>query len=246
MSPAARLAWFGHSTVVVELDGTTLVTDPVLGRRIAHLWRRARPPDLGPVDGVLVSHLHYDHLDLPSLRRIPRDAVLVVPHGSEQLVYRLGFARVETLRCGATLRIGAVDVEAVHADHVVSPRRGVEAAALGYVLRGGSRAVYFAGDTDVYDDMRLLAPGLDVALLPVGGWGPRVPEGHLDPTRAARALELLQPRIAVPIHWGTFAPFGLRRLGGSHTAAREFEEEAARRAPATDVRILEPGDWLTL
>jgi len=103
--------------------------------------------------------------------------------------------------------------------------------------------VYFAGDTDLFDGMAELGP-IDVALLPVSGWGPRLPAGHLDPRGAAEALRLLRPRIAVPIHWGTFrAPFGARP---DDRPAREFAQAAAELAPEVEVRVLAIGETLAL
>jgi L-ascorbate metabolism protein UlaG (beta-lactamase superfamily) len=108
---------------------------------------------------------------------------------------------------------------------------------VGYVITG-SRTVYFAGDTDLFAAMGDLGK-IDVALLPVAGWGPRLPAGHLDPARAAQALELIQPHIAIPIHWGTYAPW--RPPRGKDTSAQTFAEIASRITPAVDVRVLRPG-----
>ena len=106
----------------------------------------------------------------------------------------------------------------------------------------GTTRVYFAGDTDLFDEMRELAGAIDVALLPVAGWGAHLPAGHLDPPRAAQAVALLEPRIAVPIHWGTLASRALRQLGDLEGAPREFAELVADVAPAVEVRILQPGE----
>jgi len=118
--------------------------------------------------------------------------------------------------------------------------------ALGYLLTGSVR-VWFAGDTDLFDGMGGFGDDLDVALLPVAGWGPRVPRGHLDPERAAQALALLRPRVAVPIHWGTYRPAhrgpGARFL---REPAEKFVREAASLAPEVDVRVLQPGEQLAL
>ena len=103
---------------------------------------------------------------------------------------------------GDEIAIGAVTIQVVHADHDASRGPlGVDAPAHGYLVRG-SRSVYFAGDTDVFAGMAAFA-GIDVALLPVSGWGGKVPAGHLDPGRAAEAVSLLRPAVVVPIHWGT-------------------------------------------
>ena len=122
---------------------------------------------------------------------------------------------------------------------------GPKVDAVGYLVGAADRSVYFAGDTDLFDGMGDLPSALDVALLPVTGWGPRLPPGHLDADRAARAAALLRPRLAVPIHWGTYAS---PRLPTSdlERPAREFARLARAAAPGVDVRILAPGEALRL
>jgi L-ascorbate metabolism protein UlaG (beta-lactamase superfamily) len=124
---------------------------------------------------------------------------------------------------------------------------GTEIEPLGYVIRGGGHAVYFAGDTELFEEMSELAP-LDLALVPVWGWGPSVGAGHLNPESAARALALLRPRVAVPIHWGTFYPAGLRRLRPEPLVRPplEFARMARDLAPEVDVRVLQPGSETSL
>jgi L-ascorbate metabolism protein UlaG (beta-lactamase superfamily) len=240
-----RVTWLGHSTVVIEVDGTRLVTDPTLRRRIWHLRRSeaVTTAAVGELDGILISHAHFDHLDLQSLERLDRSIAVVVPDGVGGLVRRRGFARVLDVAAGDELEIGGVRVRATHAEH--APGRGPfspRSAALGYVV-SGSVAVYFAGDTDLFDGMAELG-ALDLACLPVWGWGARLPAGHLDPLRAAEALQLLRPQAAVPIHWGTFrAPFAPR--SGS-APAREFARAAARLTPEVEIHTLQIGDSLAL
>ncbi len=242
MQEERRLTWLGHSTVAIELDGLHVVTDPLLTRRVAHLWRSSVPEFDRTVDAVLLSHLHWDHFHLPSLKRLAVGATVVVPRGSERLVSRVGFASVVGVRGGDTVRVGEVEVTVTHAEHAASRRGRARSEAVGYVLRG-SRSLYFAGDTDLFDGMRDLR-GLDVALLPVAGWGRTAGAGHLDVTKAVGALELLEPRHAVPIHWGTFAPFGLDTLRGPAAAAEDFRTEAARRTPDVEVHVLPLGGSL--
>jgi L-ascorbate metabolism protein UlaG (beta-lactamase superfamily) len=241
-----RITWLGHSTVLVELDGARLLTDPVLGRRVAHLRRYHEPVDaraLRPLDLVLVSHAHWDHLDVRTLARLGRDQPVVVPRGAGRILRRRGFGAVHEVEVGDRVPAGAVTVEATPAEHDASRGPfGVSAPALGYVLRG-SRSVYFAGDTDVFDGMAELA-GIDVALLPVSGWGPRVPAGHLDPERAARATALLRPRLVVPIHWGTYGPLHRPRPAGD--PAGEYAGLARGAAPAVEVRVLQVGETVEL
>jgi L-ascorbate metabolism protein UlaG (beta-lactamase superfamily) len=237
-----ELTWLGHSTVVIDLDGTRLLTDPVLRRRVWHL-RREAVPAFEAVDGILVSHTHFDHLDRASLRRFDRSLPVVAPTGVGKLLRGWGFRQVHELGAGDDLELGGLTLRATHAEHASS--RGplsASTASLGYVLEG-SAAVYFAGDTDLFDGMAALGP-VDVALLPVSGWGPRLPAGHLDPRGAAEALRLLRPKLAVPVHWGTFrTPFAARPDDGR---AQEFARAAAELAPEVDVRVLAIGETLRL
>jgi L-ascorbate metabolism protein UlaG (beta-lactamase superfamily) len=246
----ARITWLGHSTVLVELDGTRVLTDPALRNRVAHL-RRTKPADAGmlySLDGVLVSHLHYDHLDYPSLERLGRSVPVVVPRGAGGLLRRRRFERVVEVETGEEVRIGDLVVRATHADHEGGRGfLGTEVAALGYLIRGSHR-IYFAGDTDLFEGMATLSASLDVALVPIWGWGPSLGPGHLDPHRAAEALRLLRPRLAVPIHWGTYAPLGFGRLQTALLAdpVAEFRRHAAELAPEVEVRVLNLGETLHL
>jgi len=239
------LTWLGHSTVVIDLEGTRVVTDPVLRARVWHL-RREGPvaaDALGDLDAILLSHTHYDHLDLRSLGRLDRNLTVVAPRGVGRLVRRRGFGRVFELEVGEELALGAVRIRATHAEHESS--RGPfspSTPSLGYVVDGRAR-IYFAGDTGLFPQMSKIAP-VDVALLPVAGWGPRLPAGHLDPAGAAEALRLLRPKAAVPIHWGT-----LWRLFADRPddrPAREFVRFARELAPEVDVRVLSIGETLPL
>jgi L-ascorbate metabolism protein UlaG (beta-lactamase superfamily) len=237
------ITYVGHATVRIELDGVRLLTDPVLRPRVLHLRRVGAVPDdaLRGVDAVLLSHAHWDHLDLPSLERVGKDVPIVCPAGVSGLLRRRRFAHVTTLGVGEEIRIGELTVTGVHAEH--DGARGPLGASgeVGFVI-SGSLSIYFAGDTDLYDDLAALAP-VDVALVPVTGWGAKVGPGHLDPERAARAVALLRPKLAIPIHWGTLARIG--RVPDPEPP-REFARHAADVAPDVEVRILEPGETLEL
>lgn len=246
-----RVTFVGHSTVRLELGGTTLLTDPILRRRFLHVVRHAPPPPAGVergIDAVLISHLHPDHLDFPSLKRVGRDVEVIVPAGGAWLLRRRGFGRVTELRPGESARVGAVEAVATPAVH--DGRRypvGPAVEALGFELRAPSRRVYFAGDTDLFDEMRELA-GIDLALLPIGGWGPKVGEGHLDPRSAAEAAAMIRPRVVVPIHWGTYLRAGLLSRQPELIAdpPREFATAIAELAPAVEVQVLAPGEGIDL
>jgi L-ascorbate metabolism protein UlaG (beta-lactamase superfamily) len=149
---------------------------------------------------------------------------------------------------GETISVGAVSVTATLAEH--DGRRNLfdSGRTLGYVVEGSSR-IYFAGDTDLFPAMAELGH-LDLALVPIWGWGPSLGRGkHMDPERAAEALSLLRPRIAVPIHWGTYHPLhlGLREAPRYLSEPPErFVRAAANVAPDVEVRVLQPGETLDL
>ena len=244
------VAYLGHATVLIELDGTKLLTDPLLRRRVTHL-RRASSVEMDAVrevDAVLISHAHYDHLDLRSLMRLDRSVRIVLPVGLGRLVRRKGFGSVTEVDEGEEAAFGSLTVRATHAEHggkrELSRARG---PALGYVIEG-SRTIYFAGDTALFDGMDALTADLDIALLPIWGWGPGLGRGlHLDPRGAAEALRLLRPRMAIPIHWGTYRP--LHHGAGAwflREPVKAFQREAAALAPEVDVRVLQPGERLQI
>ena len=199
----ARITWLGHSTVLVELDGTRLLTDPVLRDRVAHL-RRTKPADAGmlyALDGVLVSHLHYDHLDYPSLERLGRSVPVVVPRGAGRLLRRRRFEQVVEVETGEEVRLGDLVVRATHADHEGGRGfLGTEVAALGYLIRG-SHQIYFAGDTDLFEGMATLAPRLDLVLLPIWGLGSFARPGppRSAPRRRGAPAPAAAPRCPDPL-----------------------------------------------
>jgi L-ascorbate metabolism protein UlaG (beta-lactamase superfamily) len=241
----AELTWLGHATVAIEMHGVRLLTDPVLGRRVGVL-RRVAPPlprDLAdrPPAAILISHLHGDHVDVPSLRRFGRDVPILAPPAAARWLRRRRFRDVRELAPGAAAEVRGVRVEGVDAEH--DGRRwpqGRDEQALGFLIEGPP-SVYFAGDTDLFPEMRELGGRVDVALLPVAGWGPTLGPGHLDPERAAEAARVIAPGLAIPIHFGTLAPSWLRVHRGALAApAREFAAAARRVAPQVEVTVLEP------
>jgi L-ascorbate metabolism protein UlaG (beta-lactamase superfamily) len=201
---------------------------------------------------ILISHLHWDHLDVPSLRSLGMDIPIVVSAGAGQWLRGIGFEDVREIAIGEEMTVGGVSIEAVQAHHsAFRPPVGPSAPPLGFVVRG-SRSVYFAGDTDMFDGMRDIArPGerIDVALLPVWGWGPTLGRGrHLDPRRAAESLRLIRPRAAVPIHWGTYWPHALGRVLPERLVEppAAFAEYAADLAPKVRTLPTAVGDVVAL
>lgn len=247
-----EITWWGHATATVCDSGTRVLTDPLFARRLAHLRRRrgaVPPPSAAVADVVLVSHLHADHLHLPSLARLVPGTPLVVPRGAPDAVPGLRRLAAEIVEVGPgdEVTVAGVRIRAVRASHdgrrrPYGPHR---APALGYVVTGEA-VTYFAGDTGPFPAMAEQVGRCDVALLPVGGWGPFLGHGHLDASRAARALADLAPSVAVPVHYGTYWPIGLDavRPHEFHSPGQEFARLAARRAPGVAVHALGHGQSL--
>jgi L-ascorbate metabolism protein UlaG (beta-lactamase superfamily) len=168
---------------------------------------------------------------------------ILAPRGAGDFLRGAGLEAVEELAPGDRTQVGDVAVTATPAEHDGGRRPlGPRVQPLGFVTEA-ERSVYFAGDTDLFAGMEAL-PRVDVALLPVAGWGRKLGPGHLDPERAARAAALLRPRIAVPIHWGTL--HAGRRGPWFTDPPRAFAAQLAERAPEVEVRVLEPGESLEL
>jgi L-ascorbate metabolism protein UlaG (beta-lactamase superfamily) len=249
-----HLHFLGHSTVRVELAGHVVLTDPLLTGRVGPLRRVVPVPaseTYAGVDLVLLSHLHGDHLHLPSLRLLGPDVRVVVPRGAGAWLRARGLRHVTEVLPGESLPHGALRVTAVpaeHAGHRWGPRltHGPNTPAVGHLVEGGGRTVYAAGDTDLTDAMDLLGErGVDVALLPVWGWGLTLGPGHLDPAGAAEAVVRLRPRVAVPVHWGTLALRGVAHLPRMRRLLtdppRDFAAAVAARGLDTAVVVAEPG-----
>jgi L-ascorbate metabolism protein UlaG (beta-lactamase superfamily) len=264
-----QITWWGHATTTIELAGTRILTDPLLSGRLAHLRRIGGPdpaPDALRADAVVISHLHGDHLHLPSLRRLPPSMRIVAPRGTARLIARAASSlsdQLEEIDLDGTVAVGPVTIRAVAAahDHKRLPLSRHAAPALGFVLSGGpgdasddpadtaqaAETIWFAGDTGLFDAMGDIGP-VQVAVVPVGGWGPTLGEEHLDPTRAAEAVRRVGARDAVPIHFGTFWPMGLRRVQPAVyeklflSPGRRFVDELERACPGTRAHLLQAGD----
>ena len=194
-----RITWLGHSSVLLDVDGVRLLADPLLRDRVRILRRTEPVPEsaaLGPVgvEAVLLSHLHDDHCDLRSIRGLDAP-VVVAPPGAGRWLTAQGVRGVAELHPGTSMAVGPVLVHAVRAEHDGRRRPwGPPACAVGHVVTGTASA-WLAGDTALHEGMLSVSelagpPGLDVAVLPVWGWGPRLGPGHLNPAQAAEAALL--------------------------------------------------------
>ena len=250
--------WWGHASATVEIGGLRVALDPVLTDRLAHLRRYAPAPHPSAADAdlVLISHLHADHCHLPSLRRFDRATPVVAPPGAARLVSSLGFPRVEAVEPGSVLSLtvgGAqarVEVLAATHDGRRHPFSRHDGPAVGYRAAVGDRSFWFPGDTGLREDMREVQP-VDLALVPVGGWGPTLGPEHMDPRQAAEAVGRVGAAWATPVHWGTFWPLGLRRLDRRrhhhlfHTPGERFAAALARSGRVRSV-VVDHGERVAL
>jgi L-ascorbate metabolism protein UlaG (beta-lactamase superfamily) len=246
------LTWWGHSTSTWDDAGTTVLFDPVLTARVGHL-RRVRgpvpPSQAAHAHLVLISHLHADHTHLPSLRLIPASAVLIAPAGSRRLLMPISARGVEVreVEPGDLVESGGLQISVLAADHdgrrhPASPHRG---PALGYLVEG-SRRCWYPGDTGPNLALEEVT-NVDIALMPVGGWGPTLGQGHLDARQAAQVVRRTHPNGVVPVHWGTLWPIGLpQRPGLIDLPAEAFAEQIARMAPTTSIHLLRHGQSVKL
>ncbi|HEX8938818.1 MAG TPA: MBL fold metallo-hydrolase [Candidatus Limnocylindrales bacterium] len=239
------LRFVGHATVHLDLAGLRVLTDPFLRPALGPLRRHGPLPDPATLgaDVVLVSHAHPDHFDPASLASIPGRPVLVVPAGLGGAAAKAVAGPVRELAAGDEARIGPLRVVALPARHWPAPDRP-RVREIGFLVEAPAASLYYPGDTAPLSAMRDLAGLVDVALLPVGSWGPHLGPGHLGPRSAARLAALLGPVAAVPVHWGTLYPRGLERLWGRplDEPGPRFARALAATAPGVLVPVLRPGE----
>jgi L-ascorbate metabolism protein UlaG (beta-lactamase superfamily) len=251
-----RLTWWGHSSVLLELEGARVVADPVLRPWAAGFLRHVAPPPeaawLRP-DAVVLSHLHHDHCDLRSLRRLDAPVVLAPPAGGAWV--RAHGLPAHELTLGEPVPVGlAGTVTAVPAEH--SGRRepfGPTVTPVGHLVSGRRTTTWLAGDTALFDGMRDLPAQtprgvIDMAVVPVWGWGPNLGPGHMDPDEAAQAVAMTGARHAVAVHWGSLHPAGMGRAMRHHllTPGGRFVEAVSRYSPDTQVHLLGHGQAVAL
>jgi N-acyl-phosphatidylethanolamine-hydrolysing phospholipase D len=212
----ASLTWVGHASFVMRLGGKYIATDPVFSERIQGVIPRLVAPGvvpemLPPVDVVLVSHGHYDHLDVPSLRRLGEQAVYVVPLGNAGAVRRSGAQRIVELDWWQTHREGSLEITLVPARHwsMRAPWDRNDGLWGGYIIRGPEGTAYHSGDTAFFDGFAEIGSRcgpIDWAMLPIGAYEPRwfMQPQHMNPEDSLKAFQLLNARTMVAMHWGTF------------------------------------------
>jgi L-ascorbate metabolism protein UlaG (beta-lactamase superfamily) len=209
----ARLTWIGHASWLVQLDGISLLIDPIFSERIGPGVRRNVPPgialaELPPIEAQLVTHNHRDHLDLPSLRGV--GSRVIAGLGLSPFFARMGLPCTE-LGWWADVAVGPVTVRFVPSQHW--SQRGLNDANQtlwgGFVIEGSSARIYHSGDTAYFDGFSQIGRRcgtIDAALLPIGAYDPAwfMSKQHLNPEEAIQAFVDLGARNFVAMHWGTF------------------------------------------
>lgn len=233
-----KVEFLGHSACIINMNHKTILTDPWLTESCYGVIKRTRkagksPEALPPLHLIVASHLHADHLHKPTMRRIAsKDALVVGPKGLSRYLGNSGFQKVKEFRSWEEYDFQGIRLVAVPAKHL--------GPSLGFVLQG-EKTIYFAGDTRFFDGMRDISSrfSLDVALIPIGGAAALGLRVVMSPRDALAAARLLNPKVIIPIHWGTFPniPF----LFGMEGTPREFKSLVEKGGLEVEVEVLEEG-----
>lgn len=208
-------AWIGHATVLLRLGGMTILTDPVFSTRVGiglGLFtggpRRLVAPavtikQLPRIDMLLISHAHFDHLDRPSLFRLPKRIPVVTAHQTQDLIRDLGFRSVTELRWGEQVQVGSVTVRASEVKHwgartFYDGFRGFN----GYLLESGGRRILYGGDTAYHEHFKQL-PRVDLAVMGIGAYDPWI-QSHANPEQALAMADHVRADFIAPMHHRTF------------------------------------------
>jgi L-ascorbate metabolism protein UlaG (beta-lactamase superfamily) len=252
------ITFIGHSSFLLQVDGRKVLIDPVFSKRLILLRRQRHPgiliEDLPPIDLVLLTHAHMDHLDMASLRRVVRATrrltgrgpEVIVPRGVEDLVESLGFSEVHRLEWWEHADLQGLKITMTPCRHWGARMfRDVHRGYGGYVVEGRSQSVYHSGDTAYFEGFReigrLLKP--EVALLPIGAYFPDSYRSvHTSPEEAVRAFVEVGAYQMVPMHYGTF------RLGREpmDEPLKRLEAEASRLGIKEQIKVLEEGETMHL
>ena len=255
-----RVTYIGHATLLLEVGGKRILTDPNFDPALARILRRVAPPGvpidkLPMLDAILVTHAHADHLSFTSLGALPQNIPILAPGPVQQWLRSAGYKQAEAINHGDALRLGNLTIHATTAEHRGN-RYGFDhwrSAANMYLLEAPDLACFFAGDTGLTASThhmveKILHPvdrHLDLALLPIGHapwWKPRFRRGHLSSDDALTLFERLGARYLIPYHWGTFHHL----TAGPFDAIEQLRSRLEVHPRRQDVKVLEPGMTFSL
>ena len=253
-----RVTYIGHATLLLELGGVRVLTDPNFEPKLGRVLPRVSAPgialhDVPKLDAILLTHAHADHLSFEALDALPRDVPLFAPPAVQRWLWKRGYGHAVPLAPDEEAKVGPVTLLAAAARHRGN-RYGFDrwrAATNMYLLDDGGRSVFFAGDTALVGDTHHLVERhlhetgrqLDVALLPIGHapwWKPGFRRGHLTAADALELFQLLKARLLIPYHWGTFEHL----TSGAFDAVNRLRRHLLHYPRREAVKLIEPGEVL--
>lgn len=253
-----KVTYIGHATLLLELDGARILTDPNFDSHLGRILPRVSAPGIAidalpRLDALLLTHAHADHLSFDSLDRLPRDIPLYAPPSIALWLKRKGYKHAEPIAPGTTQRMGSSEIRlhaaaATHRGNRYGFDRWRSAANM-YLMETDVESAFFAGDTALMPDTHSLVKNtlwatgraLDIALLPIGyapRWKPGFRRGHLTHHDALALFETLRARAFIPYHWGTFRHV----TSGAHDAIDRLRELLPSHAARDQIHVIEPGE----
>lgn len=225
--------WYGHATTIINLSGKIIVTDPVISNRLGYFKRVIdKPFDLADlkVDYIVLSHGHMDHMHFPSLkrlRRINKDATVIVPKGYKRILSTMGYKNVNLLRTGDTFEDDFLKITSVQANH--DGRRfyvGIDDESNSYLIERNNTKVFFAGDTAYTENFKDIE--CDIALMPVGCYKPaRFQHMHCSPEEGYKMYKMMKSKTMIPIHYKTFK-ISLEDFNETHETLVNFKDDTVK------------------